>query len=45
MLSGDDVSAPAGAGVPMFSNLYTAIVLDPGSDIPAHLFSYMVTYR
>ena len=45
MLSGDDVSTPADAVVPMFSNLYTAIALDPGWDIPAHLLSYVVTYR
>jgi hypothetical protein len=45
MLSGDDVSAPVDAVVPMFFNLYTAIALDPGSDIPVHLLSYIVTYR
>ncbi len=45
MLSGDDVSTPADAVVPMFSKLYTAIALDPGSDIPAHLLSNVFTYR
>jgi hypothetical protein len=45
MLSGDDVSAPVDAVVPMFFNLYTAIALDPGSDIPAHLLSNVFTYR
>ena len=45
MLSGDDVSAPVDAVMPMFFNLYTAIALDPGSDIPAHLLSNVFTYR
>ncbi len=44
MLSGDDVSTPADMAVPMFSDLYTAITLDPGSDIPAHLLSDVVAY-
>jgi hypothetical protein len=45
MLSGGDVSTPADAVVPIFSNLYIAIALDPKSDIPAYLFSYVNTYR
>jgi hypothetical protein len=43
MLSGDDVSTPADAVVPLFSDLYTTIAQDPGSDIPAHLLSYVDT--
>ncbi len=42
MLSGNDVSTPVDAVVPMVSNLYTTMALDPGSDISTHLLSYMV---
>jgi hypothetical protein len=45
MLSGDDVSTLADAVVPLFSNLYTTMALDPGSHILEHLLSYVVTYR
>ena len=43
MFSADDVSTPADVVVLLFSNLYTTILLDPGSDILAHLLSYVVT--
>ncbi len=45
MFPRDDVSTLADAVVPMVSNLYTAIALDPGSDIPAYLLGYVVIYR